>query len=76
MIYNTVGVKVCLTYDFFRIPPLSEFQMEELKVRWKDWRSIFYLWQACTSTIVKCNVKNCKLGTSSVYETPFRTAAS
>ena len=57
MIYNTVGVKVCLTYDFFRIPPLSEFQMEELKVRWKDWRSIFYLWQACTSTIVKCNVK-------------------
>lgn len=42
-IFNTVGVKVCLTYDFFRIPPLSEFQMEELKVRCKtgDPYSIF-----------------------------------
>lgn len=44
MIYfNTVGVKVCLTYDFVRIPPLSEFRMEELKVRCKtgDPYSIF-----------------------------------
>lgn len=56
-IYNTVGVKVCSTLDFFRIPPLLFSKMEELKVRWQDSQSIFYLWQAYTSTIVKCNVK-------------------
>lgn len=56
-IYNTVGVKVCSTLDFFQDPSLLFSKMEELKVRCQDSQSVFYLWQAYTSTIVKCNVK-------------------